>query len=370
MSLLTYQQSRPWAKAIRETALTGKMPPWHADPAVGQFSNIRKLNEREIRILKDWAESGAIEGSPKDAPKPRTFSNGWTIGKPDVVFEIPQDFEVPARGEVDYIHFAIPTNFTEDRWIQRVEVRPGTPAVVHHIGLYLRLKGSKWLPDLSQGKAVPIRNRTGTRSGADEQFAMYLPGRDGEILPDGQARLIPAGTELILQIHYTTIGKATKDRTRVGLVFATKPVVERIHTLAVGNAEFAIPPGEANYKVSAMWPLGLPVKLIAITPHMHLRGKAFLCYSQLPNKEKTELLKVPKFDRNWQERYILATPIEYPRGASFRCEATFDNSPNNPWNPNPKAEVKWGDQTREEMMVGYFEVAIPAQTDIKRFYGR
>lgn len=363
MSLLTYRDARPWAKAIRESTITRRMPPWHADPSIGSFANARTLQAVEIETLRQWADSGAREGSPKDAPRPMQFLQGWSIAKPDQVFEMPVEFDVPDKGELDYIHFAVPTDFTEDRWIQEIEVRPGNRAIVHHIGVYLRPKGSQWLPQLKAGNGVPITNRSGTRTPADELFAQYVPGGPAQRFPEGQARLIPAGAELVFQLHYQPNGRPGKDRSRIGLVFAKKPVRERIHTISIGNASFVIPPGAAAHPVEAVWPFLAPVRVLSIIPHMHLRGKSFTCWTSYPDGRTDEVLRVPQFNRNWQLEYQLSQPLEMPVKSRMRCKAIFDNSANNPWNPDPKAEVRWGDQTRDEMMVAYVDIAVPAGSD-------
>jgi hypothetical protein len=361
MPLVSYNQVRPWAKAIRDSVVTRRMPPWHADPAIGHFSNSPVLPAAEIALIRDWVAAGSPKGDPAAAPPPAQFAPGWTIPTPDQVFSIPEDFPVPATGELDYIHFAVPTGFTEDRWIQAIEVRPGTRAVVHHVGVYLRLPGSKWLPELKPGKATPIRDRTSTRSLRDELIAMYVPGAVGEVLAPHQGRRIPAGAELVFQIHYQTTGKAATDRTRVGVVFNKTKPAQRVYMLAVGNAGFVIPPGAADHPVRAETRLTIPTTVLNLIPHMHLRGKSFACRALLPDKSKppVELVNVPRYDRNWQLAYRLAEPLAVPAGTTLQCDAVFDNSPNNPWNPDPTAEVRWGDQTREEMMVAYIDVVLP-----------
>jgi hypothetical protein len=362
MPLLDYRQVRPWAKAIREAVLSRRMPPWHAAATEGHFSNARALAAAEIILIRDWVDAGSPQGDPRHAPPPLVFHDGWNIGQPDHVFEMPVDFEVPSKGEIDYMHFAVPTGFKEDRWIERWEVRPGNRAAVHHIGMYLRPPGSKWLVAVQPaGPGVPLRDRTASRTPSDEHFAMFLPGAGWEILPPGQARLIPAGSDLIFQVHYQTIGKNVRDRSRFGVTFSKSLPRQRIHTVAVGNASFVIPPGDPNYFVRANFTLFHPVTILGITPHMHLRGKALECGVIPPGGEFQPLLRVPRYDRNWQMFYKLSKPVPVDRMTRLHCMAWFDNSANNPWNPDPTAEVRWGDQTRDEMMVGYFEVALPAE---------
>lgn len=364
MPLLTYEQARPWAKAIRDAVVSKRMPPWHADSTHGRFANERRMSPDEIATIRDWASQGAPKGDPRQAPKPLTFQEGWQIAPPDQIFEIPEEFSVPATGELDYVHFVVPSGFTEDRWIQQIEVRPGNRAVVHHIGVYLRLPGSPWIP------VSNTKERARTRTPADEHFAMFVPGGAAQILPQGQARLIPKGADLVFQIHYQTNGKPQRDRSRIALVFAKQPPRERIHTLAVGNAAFVIPPGAPAHPVSASYSIRMPLRVLSIAPHMHLRGKTFSCSAEDPAGQRTTLLSVPAWNRNWQISYEFARPVELAEKSRVHCEATFDNSPNNPFNPDPKAEVRWGDQTREEMMVAYFELALPANADPVKLYPR
>ncbi|HUQ91107.1 MAG TPA: cytochrome c [Bryobacteraceae bacterium] len=368
MSLIRYQDAKPWAKAIREAVLQRRMPPWHADPNVGRLANARTLDESEIHTIRDWVDAGAPKGSPKDAPKPRRFVDGWTIAKPDLVLELPVEYEVPASGPIDYVHFAVPTHFTEDRWVQQVEVRPGLRSLVHHIGVDIRPKGSKWLPQVQPGAGTLLKERVSTRETGNEHIAMYLPGSAGEVLPEGSARLISAGSQLIFQVHYQPNGKPGRDRSRVGLVFAKTPVEKRIHTVSVGNADFVIPPGNPDLRVVGSFLLFRPVTILSVVPHMHLRGKSFRCWVDFPDKTRVHLVRVPNYNRLWQAKYQLADPLQAPAKSWIQCLAAFDNSANNPWNPDPKAEVRWGDQTTDEMMVGYIDVAFPAEWPLTDFY--
>lgn len=363
MPLLDYKAARPWAKAIREAVVSRRMPPWHADPAVGKFSNARRLSDPDVQTVRDWADAGAPEGKPSEAPKPLVFEEGWSISKPDQILEMPVEFDVPARGELEYMHFSVPTGFQEDRWIQEMEVRPGNRAVVHHIGIYVRPRGSNWLPMLKPGGAAAINDRGSSRKPSDELFAMFVPGGPAQSFPEGRARLIPAGSELIFQLHYQPNGKPARDRSRIGLVFSRKPVKERIHTIAVGNAQFVIPPGAPSHGVDANWPFLAPATVLSIIPHMHLRGKTFDCTAIYQDGRRDRLLSVPQFNRNWQLEYKLAEPLAMPVKSWLQCRATFDNSPNNSFNPDPTAEVRWGDQTWNEMMVAYVDVAMPAEVD-------
>lgn len=340
MSLLTYSQTRPWAKAIRTAVLTGKMPPWHADPHYGKFINDLSLTPVEKQTLIAWVDSGAPEGNPANAPKPREFQQGWRIPTPDVVFEMPADFDVPAKGAIDYQYIAVPTKFTEDKWVEMAEVRPGNRSAVHHA-------------------IVVVDTGTGTRN--QEYLAGYAPGITPQIWKPGQARLIPAGATLIFQMHYTATGKPTKDRTRIGIIFAKKPVAEQIVAMEATAPGLTIPPGDPHYRVQSFAMMSQAVNLVGLRAHMHLRGKSFQFRAVYPSGETEILLDIPKFDFGWQPYYYLETPKLLPRGTIVECTAVYDNSANNPLNPDPTATIVWGPQTWDEMMIGWLDVAVPVK---------
>lgn len=338
MPLLTYQQARPWAKAIRSAVLKGKMPPWHADPHYGKFLNDLSLPSPEKDALVAWIDAGAPEGDPADAPKPRSFTDGWNIRKPDVVFEMPKDFDVPAQGAIDYQYIPVPTHFTEDKWVEAVEVRPGDRAAVHH--------------------AIVVVD-SGNGENGQEYLAGYAPGMSPQIWKPGQARLIKAGSYLIFQMHYQATGKPTKDRTRIGLVFARQPATQQIVAMQAAAHWLSVPPNEPNYRVSAFEPIRETCYLVGLRAHMHLRGKSFTFRAIYPNGTTETLLDIPKYDFNWQGYYYLETPKLLPRGTRIEADAVYDNSANNPFNPNPNTSVFWGPQTWDEMMIGWFDVAVP-----------
>jgi len=373
MPLRDYREVRPWAKAIGEAVLERRMPPWHADPQYGKFANERRLTDAEIRTLSQWAAGGAPEGNPKEAAAAPSFSEGWTIGKPDVEIVMPRPFDVPPQGVVDYQYMTTPTNFTEDRWVSAVEVRPGNRAVVHHVIAFI-------LPPEGQTAAQPGRERErfGTmceqarpdaetlkrfaeraRAGREpRQIGVHLvgwaPGLQGATYPAGSAKLIPAGARILFQLHYTPNGKAEVDsQSRVGLIFAKVPVTKTVHTIGISNMRIAIPPGDPNYEVASCYTFARDVTLIGFMPHMHLRGKDFLYRASYPDGRAATLLSVPKYNFNWQTWYELADKLPLPAGSRLDCTAHFDNSPNNKYNPDPTQEVRWGDQTWEEMMIGW-----------------
>ncbi|MDP8980430.1 MAG: cytochrome c [Acidobacteriota bacterium] len=366
MSFLTYDSTRPWAKAIKQAVLTKKMPPWFADPHFGKFGNDRTLAQSDIDTLVAWVDGGGQEGNPKDAPKPIAFVEGWRIGKPDMIIEMPVAFEIPASGTVDYQYVVIPAGLTEDKYVQMAEARPGNNALVHHIIAFIREPGSPWLKDAPKGVAF-APNRNGGRSGAalGDSLAGYAPGVTPRVLQPGQAKLIKAGSDIVLQMHYTANGTAGADKSRIGLVFATQKPTERVLSIAAANMNFLIPAGNPNYEVGARLVLQADSTLVSLLPHMHFRGKDFIYRVTYPTGEKETLLSVPHYDFNWQLSYDLAQPKVLPKGTVIECVAHYDNSANNRYNPDPTKDVRFGEQTWEEMMFGFFDVAVPVDVSAR-----
>ena len=361
MSLLTYADARESASRIQEALLSGTMPPWFADPDVNRFSNDRRLSEAQVRTLLSWVDAGAPEGNPADAPPPRRFEEGWTIGKPELILEMPKPFDIPANGTLEYRYVIIPLGFTENRWVQAFEIRPGNRSVVHHVRAVLRPPGSQWLTDVPMGEARPKRgsNSAGTSAMRHGSIASYTPGRAAMVYPPGRATLIPAGSDLVLEMHYTTNGKATTDQTRVGFIFAKEPPAEQVRRFAIVNTTFTIPPGDPSVRVEAAATLRADVKLIALHPHMHLRGKAAEFRMVTPEGERKTLLRVSRYDPMWQLQYHPAEELVLKEGTRLEATFTFDNSPGNSVNPDAAVPVRWGDQTWEEMALGAFEVVVP-----------
>jgi hypothetical protein len=364
--LLTYEEVRPWASSIKLVVQQKIMPPWFADPSYGHFSNDRALTAKEISTLVAWANAGVPEGDPKDAPAPATFVEGWGIPKPDRIFELPRAFAVPASGMVEYQYVIFPTGFTEDKWVQMAEARPTERSVVHHIIAYVREPGSNYFKDQKTGvffEAPPPKSDEKTdRSALPSDFLVgYAPGQPAEILSPGQAKLIKAGSDIVLEVHYTPTGKAATDRTRVGIVFAKEPPKERVLTLSASNGTFKIPPGDPNHRVDASFEVLRDVKVASLHPHMHMRGKDFEYRLVFPNGETRTILRVPAYNWRWQLWYNLAEPIALPKGTRIECTAHFDNSPNNPENPDPTKTIIWGQQNWDEMMVGFFNLVFDAK---------
>jgi hypothetical protein len=354
MAFVNFSETRPWAKAIRDAVRSRKMPPWFADPCCGKFANDRSLTALEIETLAKWAESGALKGAERDAPDLRTWPSGWRLPSPDAVLGMAQPFEVPAKGAVDYQYFVVPTGFQEDRWVQGVETLPAVAAVVHHAVVYIREPGSTWTHGATKSDILTV----------------YAPGGAPEEWPPGMAKLIKAGSDLVFEIHYTPNGKRVSDQTRVALVFAKEAPAKRILTLQMGNDRFVIPPGDPDYRVTVWGTLPNDALLLGLFPHMHLRGKAFEFLHIRDDGQPETLLKVSHYDFYWQLDYRLATPLLLKKGTRLEWVAEFDNSANNPRNPDPAGEVRYGQQSWEEMMIGFFDVAVDANVDKNRYFVR
>jgi hypothetical protein len=346
MALLTYDDAAAWSETIREVLTEGRMPPWYADPRHGKWSNDRSLPKQERVALLAWLDAGCPKGDDRDLPPPRKFPAEWVIGKPDVVFTMPKPYAVPAeapKGGVPYRYFSVPTNFKEDKWVQRAEARPGAAEVVHHIVVFIAPPGEFFRPD---------------RPGA--VLCGQAPGELPMLQPLGLAKKIPAGSRLIFQMHYTPSGRAQLDRSCVGLIFAKGPPKHRVLTKPVHNRWFIgrwihIPAGAKDFKIEASHTFRRDSHLTAFMPHMHLRGKDFLYEAVYPGGKKEVLLSVPRYNFNWQAVYRSARPLPMPKGTQLRCVAHFDNSAKNPNNPDATKSVTWGDQTWEEMMIGWID---------------
>ena len=378
MAFSSYAKVRPWAKAIKQSVLSRRMPPWFADPHFGKFANDRSMPQSEIDKIASWVDAGAPEGSAKDRRPQPTFLDGWNIPQPDLVIQAPHPFTVPKEGEVDYQYIVLPTGLTEDRWVETVEARATERSVVHHIVVYVREPKNHWLRgEAEPGIAfVPPRaSKDGKRrddigGAGNEILTIYTPGNLPDRWKPGQAKLIKAGSDLILQLHYTPNNKTeVLDHSRVGLIFAKEPPRERVMTIAAGNSKFAIAPGDANYRVDSPQ-LRIPTEatLMSFFPHMHLRGKAFEYRLKMAGSEPEVLLSVPKYDFNWQLTYKLEQPRMLPAGTVIEATGWFDNSSNNKYNPDPTATVRFGEQSREEMMLGFFDIAFDAKLTPEQFF--
>jgi hypothetical protein len=365
MSLLTYEEARPWARAIAARVADGTMPPWHADPAHGKWKNDRRLSAQEKDIIARWSAAGAPQGNPGDLPARPTYAQGWQIGQPDVVVSMERPYELPAQGEIPYQYFEVATNFTEDTWVQALEVRPGERSVVHHVLVYARHPGMTrpqqvLRPRNPEGPMSP----TQTKEAADQELrqqrqeagirrgplmAQTAPGTWTTEYPQGAAMLVKAGTVLTFQIHYTANGKPASDRTSMGFIFAKQPPAIEMRTAAMLNPRFMIPAGADNHPVEAAAEFTEDVTLYGMIPHTHVRGKSWLHTLTYPDGRQETLLAVPKYDFNWQTEYKFAQPLRIPKGSTLRSVAHYDNSKANKANPDATQDVYWGDQTWEEM---------------------
>jgi hypothetical protein len=347
MSLMTYEETRPWARAVKQRVVKREMPPWSADPAHGRFKNDPRLDQRDIDTIAAWVDAGAPRGNGRDMPPAPIYADGWTIGKPDAVFTMTEPYPVPAEGTIPYQYIRVPTNLTEDKWIQAIEFKPGDRRVVHHIIASAQPVGGD-----------PRDERTAGRTG----LGGITPNKPGVVYEPGIARLLRANSEIILQMHYTTVGEATTDRTSIAVIYAKDPPTRVVSGGNVLNARFEIPPGAANHQVTGTRVFADDVLLTSMMPHMHVRGKSMTYIAHYPDGRSETLLHVPQYDFNWQHSYELAEPKRIPKGTKLEVIATYDNSTANVFNPDPTATVRWGDQTWEEMMVAFYSTIVPAPT--------
>ncbi len=355
-SMTSYEDVVGWADTIDEVVRQGRMPPWHANPKYGKFANDCRLSEGDKKLIADWVQAGTPEGDKKDLPAAPAFAEGWRIPKPDVVFTVPKPFKVPASGTVEYQFFAIDTGFTEDKWVKAAEVKSSCPAVVHHVLVFAQPP--------QDPKARPTSGRR--RGFIDNWLTASVPGARPTILAEGQAKRVPAGSRLMIQIHYTPTGVAQEDRCSIGLVFADpKSVRQEVVTEMVVNSKFEIPPNAQRYRVDATRTLEQDEEVQILMPHTHVRGSGFGYEAVYPDGKKEVLLDVPTYDFNWQNSYVLAEPKLLPRGTELNAFAYYNNSASNLANPNPNMKVYWGEQTWEEMMIGYYDRTLPREDRIK-----
>jgi mono/diheme cytochrome c family protein len=370
MSFGSYSQTRPWAKAIRQAVLERSMPPWHADAETSRhIRNSRALTDEEIQKLVKWVDAGAPEGSPVKAIAVESRPSGWQLGKPDLIISVP-GYKVPARGTVEYTFLVTPTNFTSDQWIAAAEWKIDRRAVVHHMNAFVRPPGSSYLKSAPVNELyVASREQRAARREDEKEVDRrelligYEPGYRPAPWGEGRAKLIRKGSDIVLEIHYTANGTETEDHSELGIYFAKQAPTERILSLSPADSKLAIPPGDANYASSARATFTSDVKLISMQPHMHLRGKSFEISATYPDGRKEALIRVPRYDFNWQTTYFLTDAVPLPKGTVLDVVAHFDNSANNKFNPDPSKLITWGDQSWEEMNIGFIEVAFPVSAD-------
>jgi len=375
MPLMTYPQARGKAKAIEQMVRSRKMPPWFADPRYGHFSNDPSLKADEIQTITNWANAGAPAGDPHDAPPLKGWIEGWNIRQLDRVIQMPKPVAIPARGDIEYTYEIVPAAFTEDTWVQMSEIRPSSRSHVHHAVVYIRPPDSKWLRNAPEGAPFTASTLGDPHLQHDahwtdsDMLLVYAPGSSPDVWPDGMAKFVPAGSDLVFQMHYTTNGHPDRDQTSIGLVFSKQLPAQRVITLQLTNDHFAIPPETDNYRVESWGTLPNDATLLSFFPHMHLRGKRFE-YNIVHDAGHIETLLRVNYDFYWQLSYRLAQPLPVKAGTRLQAVGWFDNSSRNPHNPDPHATVTWGDQTYEEMMVGFFDIAVPRTVDKWQYFIR
>lgn len=356
-------QMRPWAKAIRQSILKGSMPPWHADSASSEhLAGVRALTYGEKEALVRWIDSGLKPDFPIRIPK---MAKDWQLGKPDLILKIPAA-KVPASGTLQYAFLVSKPHFDKDQWIAAAEWRIDQRQVVHHINAFVRPAGSSYVREAPAGEVYVATKQERAARRTDEReidrrelLLGYEPGYHPQPWGDGRAKLIRAGSDMVFEIHYTANGKDATDSSELALYFAKQPPRERVLTISPADANLAIPPGAPNYESIVTATLLADAKLISLQPHMHLRGKAY----RIRLEGGADLLNVPAYDFNWQTTYFLKNPLPLAKGTVLSCTGWFDNSPNNKFNPDPSKTIYWGDQSWEEMNVGFMEIAIPASQD-------
>jgi len=402
MSLLSYKDARPWARSIREKVVSREMPPWHADPRVGQFLNDPRLTQAEIDTITAWVDGGAKEGEARDLPPAPKFVEGWSIGQPDLVLKMAEEFSLDANGPDEYQQFVIDPGFTEDKYVQMSEARPGNRRIVHHMiaavlpppesaqpqkaqtrvdlekrradrapilykeGFVLRLRPETLVFD--DGCQLPNGGGGNQLDGSGQySFGTVLggfgPGRMPPIWEPGTVKKIPAGSKILLRIHYSkTTGQVEKDRSMIGLVFAKQPPRKESFTHLIANRYFRIPPGAENHRVTACWTATQDIHLVSATPHLHLRGKTMEFKVFYPDGRSEVLLNVPRYDFSWQTIYHFKQSIALPKGTRIMVTTYFDNSPKNKNNPDPTQVVRYGEPTYDEMMIGFIEYTVDGQS--------
>jgi hypothetical protein len=369
MSLLTYKDARPWAKAMKVAVVTQKMPPWFAE--FGHFANDRTLSPADLNTLVSWVDNGAPEGDVKDAPPPLKFPEGWQI-KPDMIIEMPKPFHVKAAGTINYQNIKVHVNFPQDEWVVAAEMRAGNPKVVHHMRAIVLPPDSHWMSNAVYGEAYEDGSEamTGAKEGTD-LLGKYNPGLGAQHFDvDGSAKLVPKGSDIVFNIHYTAVGTPEDDLSKVGLVFSKNPP-ERRYWMSPGTPaafNMVIPAGAENAEVVSEVTIGVDhAELVYIQPHMHLRGKDYELDAIYPTGEKQEIFK-GKWNFDWQVGYQLEKPLSLPKGTRLVAIAHYDNSLNNRYNPDPNKTVVWGPQNWDEMQSGFLGVVVDKDTNVDKIF--
>jgi mono/diheme cytochrome c family protein len=346
MSLLTYDEVRPWAKSIAKNVADQRMPPWHADPAIGHFANDRRLEPAEVDTLLRWVESGAPQGDPATVPPPPTFPDSvWTLGEPDLVVEL-EEVAVPGGNQDLFPKLIGRVMLPEDKWIRAVEILPGNRKVVHHV-IAFQVKGF--------GEPDPQGGWLGA----------WAAGTDPMVFPAGTGRVLQKGANILADMHYHPAETDQTDRTRIGLHFADPDPPKELVNIWVQNDGFEIPAGAKDHEVVSTYRIWQSGKIMGLIPHMHYRGKDFRFTAIFPDGRRQELLNVPRWDFNWQTNYQLAEPLSVPAGTKVECVAHYDNSADNPSNPDPNKNVTFGLESYDEMMIGFVDFIVDEGVRLK-----
>jgi len=341
--LMTYADVKANRTMIKRQVKNKLMPPWFASPEHGEFSNDRSLSDEDREALLGWIDNGCPEGDAKDAPLPKKFTEGWKIGEPESVLQIPEPITVPAKGKVEYQYVKVKTSFDEDKWVQAMEIRPTAPQVVHHVLIFLKYPRNH--PRASE--------QPDDRGGLAGYFMGMVPGQGEIVFPEGMGKFLPKGAEMTFQIHYTPNGEEVQDQPKLGMIFCKEKPKKEVTTTGVSNVFFEIPAGADNHEVKAIHIAQQDMRVLSLMPHMHVRGKAYKYVAKLPSGEEITLLDIPRYDFNWQLVYVLREPIDLPKGSKIYATGWYDNSDKNPANPDPTKKVGFGEQTWQEMQIGY-----------------
>ena len=353
-ALTEYRQAKAWATEIAEYSKARLMPPWKPVHGYGSFKNERRLTDKEIQLIVEWAKNGAPSGDLTKTPPNPKFHEGWVLGEPDYIFEMPVEYEIEPEGEDEYRHFIIPTNFDTDMYVQAVDVQPGNRRTVHHVIPYLDTKGQARELDAKDPKPGYVTGGTGPGIDADGSLGGWAPGVTPSVLPEGVGYLLPKGADIVMQVHYYRTGHVEYDQSRMGLYFNKTEETTPLRIGAAINNKFVIPAGEAKYAVTASEQVKKDSYLLATMPHMHLLGRDMRIIAQLPTGDPVDLIWIQDWDFNWQDIYHFRKPIFIPAGSEISLVAHFDNSPTNPYNPHdPPIPVGWGDKTTDEMCIGF-----------------
>ena len=353
-TLIDYSDAKAWATEIAEYTQARLMPPWKPAPGYGHFKNERRLTDTEIEMITHWVDAGAPSGDLNAVPPAPEFHDGWALGEPDWIAEMPVEYEIAPEGEDEYRQFIIPTNFETDMYVQAVDVQPGNRKTVHHVIAYLDVNGAARELDAQDPKPGYVTEGTSPGFDASGTVGGWAPGVMPLVLPEGVGYLLPKGADIVMQVHYYRTGHVEYDRSRLGLYFSKVPDTAKLHIDEAINTEFVIPPGEAVHEVLASKKIKRDVYLLATMPHMHLLGRDMRLVATTPTGEAHDLIWIQDWDFNWQDIYHYREPLFLPAGTQVNLVAHFDNSAENPANPHdPPVPVGWGEKTTDEMCIGF-----------------